>query len=237
MELARKGDLEELSKHLSPGAARIGHGLLMLIMMRKAGLKADALDRFFEELSFELEDLGDGLVRVHMGGPDRKPPEEIYLVPHEGSWQLATESDLPGPAADLLHALNRLQLLALCQHTYWADQLGGEGVEYAATLRELAEGLNRSPVYADVIEPDFITAVEVGLPSGGYTFGPIESDGKEFAYYATPDAYGTESRETLLIDNEGRVWAKDLGGEPPPSTWPGPNPEKQGWKRRRDPWR
>jgi hypothetical protein len=173
---------------------------------------------------------------VHIGGERGQPREAIYLLPQEDSWQLVTESDLPGPAADFLEAMNRLQLLALCQQTYFADSLGDRIGSYAETLGDLVASLNRSPVYAAVIDADFVRIAESGYPHNGYSYGLIESGGKGFAYYAAPERYGPESRETLLIDGEGKVWAKDLGGEPPPATWPGPDPSKEGWKQRRSPW-
>ncbi len=236
MDLARKGDLEELSKYLSPGMTRLTQGLLIMVMMKKAGQKSEELEKAFDGLSFEFEELGDDLLRVHVEGAQGKQPEEIYLIPHENSWQLVTESDLPGPAADFIGAMNRLQLLALCQHTYFADGLGETGAAYAETLGELAEALSRSPLYADVLDLDFVSAAEAGYAHNGYTYGRIESGGTGFAYYAAPERYGPEMRETLLIDGAGRVWAKDLGGEPPPAAWPTPAPDKQGWKRRRSPW-
>ncbi len=234
VDMIKKGDMDNFAPRLRPGAARLAQGVLMMMLMAKVGKKNDELERGLDGATFEFEELPDGLVRVHMkDGYGHGPPEPVYLVPGEGMWDVATESDLSAPAVDLQAALNRLRLLAVCQHTYLLED-SGEGRGYAESVRELAEGLNRSPVYEGALSAELADAVDLGTPTGGYIFGKVASGGKEFAYSARPVQYGEGSKETLLIDGEGRVWAKDLQGEPPPAAWPGPNPEKLGWQRKGD---
>ena len=238
LALARAGKLEQLTEHLSPGVRRMVSGLFLLAMSVKAGGDPKTLERVLKEMRFEFEDVGDGLVRLHALDPEGRPsPEPVYLVPHEDTWQLATERDLPGPAADLQHAMNSLKLLALSQQTYFAENLGTGLTDYAESVYELASAMDRSDLYEGVLDPDIIQAVDRGLSRDGYVYGMFESGGKGFAYYATPDRYGIGARETLLIDGEGRVWAKDLEGNPPPPAWPAGNLTSKGWKQRRSTWR
>ena len=80
-----------------------------------------------------------------------------------------------------------------------------------------------------------------GLPSRGmaegYRFGSVEIDetsrplprGRRFAYYAIPEIYHVTGIRTLLVDPEGKVYAKDAGSSLPPSAWPASDPTSEGW--------
>ena len=162
-----------------------------------------------------------------------KPDVELYVVPQEGAWKLAAPGDLEPAVVECDRATRRLQLLAICQNTFLIEDLDGDGQDYAVGVRELAAGLDRSGVYEGVLDPEFAGAADTGRALDGYAFGRIAMDGNDFGYYAIPALRGPGPAETLLIDSRGRIWAKDLGGEPPPSEWPGPDPAAQGWKERK----
>lgn len=72
-----------------------------------------------------------------------------------------------------------------------------------------------------------------------YRFGAVLTDAngrpvdpsRRALYYAVPDAYGDTGRRHLLLDETGRIYAKDPGwNAPPPDRWPGDDPTAQGWR-------
>jgi hypothetical protein len=235
LELAAKGDLEALTGKMLPGAIRALRGPLMELLA--GGEEAqEKMRATTADMQFSLEETPEGLLRVRMEGPGgTKSDLEIYLVPEEGAWKLAAPSDLEETEAvvNADRAAKRLQLLALCQNTFLIDDLDGDGPDYAARAGDLASGLDRSGIYEGVLDPEFVAAADTGRPLDGYSFGRISMAGNDFGYYAIPALRGPGPAETLLIDSRGRIWAKDLGGEPPPSEWPGPDPAAQGWKERK----
>jgi len=230
LELAAKGDIEALTGKMLPGAIRALRGPLLGLLMdgeeAKEQIRATTAD-----MQFSFEETPEGPLRLRMEGPGGVMSDlDIYLVPDEGGWKLAAASDLKEPAVDADRAAKRLQLLALCQNTYLIEDLGGDGPDYAARARDLASGLDRSGIYEGVLDPEFAAATDAGRPFEGYVFGRIPMPGNDFGYYAIPALRGSGPAETLLIDSRGRIWAKDLGGDPPPAEWPGPDPAAQGWK-------
>jgi hypothetical protein len=233
LELAAKGDIEALTGKMLPGAIRALRepllGLLVDGEKAKEEIKATTAD-----MQFSLEETPEGLLRLRMEGPGGvKSDLEVYLVPDEGAWKLAAASDLEEPAVDADRAAKRLQLLALCQNTFLIEELAGDGQAYAAWARDLASGLDRSGIYEGVLDPEFVAATDTGSPFEGYVFGRVSMSANDFGYSATPALRGPGPVETLLIDSRGRIWAKDLGGDPPPAEWPGPDPAAQGWKERK----
>ena len=71
----------------------------------------------------------------------------------------------------------------------------------------------------------------------GYRFGSVEIDetgrplprGRRFAYYAVPEVYHVTGERTMLVDPEGRVYARDEGAGLIPSAWPASDPTAAGW--------
>jgi len=240
IDLAVKGDLETLIGLVRPGAARAAAPLFEGILTGRDGQMNESQQTFLKNLRAEFEKTPEGYFRLNLIIPllpeSERPKETFYLVPHEGAWKLATESDLPGPAMDRARAVRRLQLLAVCQQTYYAEDLDGDGPDFAATDRELLDALERSPAFAGGLDPDLAAAADAGLNLGGYQYGRIKRSANDFGYYAAPGMYGAESRETFIIDSKGQVWAKDLGGERPPAEWPGPDPAESGWTRKETRW-
>jgi hypothetical protein len=235
--LVGKNDLEELLRRIRPGAAHRMQDLLLGILDADSARRRQELADQLQQLEFDFEELPGGLVRFRVRAPEGEDdPGDLYLVPDGDSWQLAAESDLPGPAADSARARDRLRLLAICQHTFFQEDLDGNGPDFAASTRALAEGLDRVPFYSGVIEPEFAAATDAQLVYDHYVFGRIDAGEGDFAYFAAPAEYGEGARATLLIDDRGRIWSKDLEGSPPPREWPGPDPEKHGWSEEAGLW-
>ncbi|MBN1420286.1 MAG: hypothetical protein JXP34_16015 [Planctomycetes bacterium] len=233
--LALEGDIETLIGLVRPGAARAARPLFEGILFRGDGEIGKTERTFLQNLRAEFEETPEGYLRLNLIIPllpeSERPKDTFYLIPHEGSWKLATESDLPGPAMERTRAVRRLQLLAVCQQTYFAEDLDGDGPDYAATDRELLEGLERSPAFAGGLDSDLAAAADAGLLLDGYQYGRIKRGTNDFAYYAAPGMYGAESRDTYVIDGKGQVWSKDLGGAAPPAEWPDPHRAENGWTR------
>jgi hypothetical protein len=236
LDLARKGDADEIMARVLPGFMKAAGEALLPIILQQGPRKED--EPFpLDLLEFGYERLPDGLVRLQVSGPPgaEVPDVDFFLIPHEGSWKLGTASDIPGMPEELCRtALDRLRLLALSQFTYLEENLGTRP-GFAPTVRELAEGLGRSPDYAGVLAPRMAAAVDDGGAAGGYWYGRLQVPAGAFAYYAVPIAPNAETRETLIIDASGSVWGKDLGGAPPPAEWPA-EPEKDGWERKVGQW-
>ncbi len=77
----------------------------------------------------------------------------------------------------------------------------------------------------------------VGLKDGT-RFGAIARDengipldpARRFAYYAVPEVYGQTGKRFLILDETGRIYAKDPGfSAPPPAAWPASDPTAVGW--------
>ncbi len=77
----------------------------------------------------------------------------------------------------------------------------------------------------------------VGLKDGTQ-FGAIARDengvpfdpARRFAYYAVPEVYGQTGKRFLILDETGRIYARDPGfNAPPPAAWPASDPTTQGW--------
>jgi hypothetical protein len=82
-----------------------------------------------------------------------------------------------------------------------------------------------------VLEAEFAAAVDGGIPYGEYVYGRLETGHGADAYAATPAVYGSAARETVVLDASGRLWSKDLAGQPLPAVWPSSDPAAEGWKR------
>ncbi len=234
-DLLMEEKLDEFLSHARPGFVRAMAPLLERYLTQHSG-RREEIRKAIENLEVEVQERPDGALRLRiLGAMPFETGEDLLIVPEGGSWKLAAESDLPGPAADRRRAMERLRLLAICQRAYFDENLGGRGPELAGTIRELREGLERSPLYEGILDPEFAAAADAGWTTGGYRYGKIEAGHGSFACSAAPAVYGPDGKETFVIDGSGAVWAKDLGGEPPPADWPA-DPEKAGWSRQRGPW-
>jgi type II secretory pathway pseudopilin PulG len=93
---------------------------------------------------------------------------------------------------------------------------------------------------------DLATLHDRGLLSGplavglkdGTRFGAIARDengapfdpARRFAYYATPEVYGQTGKRFLILDETGRIYARDPGfNAQPPAAWPASDPTTRGW--------
>jgi hypothetical protein len=235
LEILKTEDLDGLLSHGEPGFVRAVMPFLEVDLFLFG--KMDKLSRIADSLQVDLEEAPGDRFRLHLSIEGKMySGEDFFLIPHEESWRLAAESDLPGPLADRRRTVERLRLLGLARLAYLDAGLGGPGFRYAETARELQHGLERSSAYAGIFDPGLAAAVDDGRTLSGYRFGRIGAGPEGFAYIASPAAYGPESRETFIIDSIGRVWARDLGGEPPPSLEGSADLDKSGWIRVEGPW-
>lgn len=76
-------------------------------------------------------------------------------------------------------------------------------------------------------------------PVNGYYFAMIEADetgasykdqaDSKFAVCAWPAEYGATGRRTYIVNEEGRIFSKDLGGLGRVEQWPAADPTTEGW--------
>lgn len=123
-------------------------------------------------------------------------------------------------------ASRALLALAKAEAVYHA----GSG-SYSGDLAGLSDGL------ASPDKAEFFHDLPARGLGHGYRFGSVEIDergrsilrARRFAYYAVPEIYHVTGIRTLLVDPEGRVYAKDAGSSLPPSAWPASDPASAGW--------
>ena len=232
LDLLRQGDIDGILARGEPGFIRAVTPELGNLWNGKPEDFAVAADN----LGIELEEMPEGRFRIKMSlAGEPRPGEDLFLIPRDGSWRLAAAADLPGPGADRQRTLSRLRLLGLGQQAFISQGLGGNGVGYAGSARELRDGLERSSIFAGLIDPGLAGAVDDGRPIGGTIYGRAPGGSGRFAYIASPAAPGPGSPETFAVDTDGNLWSRELGGEPAPAEWPA-DPESAGWKRVEGQW-
>ncbi len=121
-------------------------------------------------------------------------------------------------------AIMHLRRLATAQSKFKRTDWYGTGRgTYARRARHLYQCADRSPKYIDkelyqAFGPDGKGRIETGaVPKYGYLFVDLTpaADGpvKHYTYCAYPAEYGKTGRQTFVINQEGSVYGRDLGGK------------------------
>ncbi len=61
--------------------------------------------------------------------------------------------------------------------------------------------------------------------------GVANTNSSRFGFVAFPKRYGVDGKYTFLVNQQGIIWQKDMGGTSPPHKFP-ENPEAEGWDAR-----
>ncbi len=102
-----------------------------------------------------------------------------------------------------------------------------------------ANGVEVQYIEPSLAQADFGKLGVEAVPVSGYYFAMIDMDdtgaaykdqaGSKFAVCAWPAAYGATGKMTYIVNEEGRIFSKDLGGLGKVEQWPGVDPTTDGW--------
>jgi hypothetical protein len=112
--------------------------------------------------------------------------------------------------------------------------VGNDLVQADESPLDDAKGLRIASIERENVTYPYHVAV-IPLTSDGTSYARGDSEesafrsGQGFAFCAFPSKYRTYGVDTLIVDQTGVVWRKDIGGARV-RQWPR-DPEKEGWKK------